>query len=460
MDVTKFDNAVLNHQDRVLLLRYLSNMIIGDFKTPIQSIYFFRWVYQRHILLSSMNLLIPIGIHPTHITLENLIFELFPLNASVLETIKCSSDSRPFPSLIKSLKKCCNLKNLSFLQNDISDLKLLFEVPTFCSKLEVIEIDKCATNEVLSNITSFCPNLYTIYIGNKYKVTQDKLIEFLIQTGSRLKSITLRSERRGEWPASVAMCIAKNCPLLCKLEGDIELTDTELIAFGKQCPLLSDFCLTDPQGWTDVGIVALAEGCPRLSLIWFNSECDITDVSVVKLTESCVYLQDLAFARIPNLTDDSLLAIGQNCKNLKFFSVAFLDGISSAGWKNLFSSPIMKRLEYVHLKSINITDDCILELVKNSNVSLRGLHIFCSPDITDVGMLYISQFSTFLTVLSLQQLPCVSHPSYLAEILKRNPKLVELNCQSLGPQHRIADSECILVPMLMSLLEENRKNFN
>jgi hypothetical protein len=258
--------------------------------------------------------------------------------------------------------------------------------------------------------------------------------------------------------AEVAMCIARNCPHLKKLEGCIDVTDMALIEFGKHCPKLTDIWLTNATRWTDTGVVALIEACHQLKDLCIENDPGhdgITDVSILKISESCQQLKVLGLYNLSALTDESLYAIERNCKRLVQLNLGNLL-VSNAALKTLCASPNLNSLEIIFVESLDIFDDAILELVKNHHSTLKSIEIYKCNDITDVAIYFISQHCTHLTKLVLSELPYVCHPIYIADILRRNPKLVDLSCKSLGPQNRIVDEDDDLVPMLQTLLDENK----
>jgi len=252
VDVAWFDNAVVNHQDRTLFLRHISNMIA---KTDyyIISNYFLRWLFPRHILLSS------VGFDLKNSTCKNpfedVVLQMHPLNVSFIKTLKLHNFSTcaALPSLTESLKKCSKLKHLSMVK-EAYYFKDLFNVPTFCCKLESLSLDVCATDEVLSKVATACPNLDSIILGESSTITDATFIEFLKQRGGGLKrvivpNLSITTQGMSE---EVAICIARSCPNLEKLEGCIDVTDTELIEFGKLCPNLSEIWgLDESTRWTD-----------------------------------------------------------------------------------------------------------------------------------------------------------------------------------------------------------------
>lgn len=223
--------------------------------------------------------------------------------------------------------------------------------------------------------------------------------------------------------------------------------------------MLKSFELNGPSSWTDTGVLALVEGCRQLVELTIHSadgHSGITDASIVKLTESCQYLRSIHLFSLPAITDESIKAISKNCKFLENFSLKNLN-VSKAGLQTLFASPNLKCTERIILSKINLCDDCILELVKNSS-TIKVLFISECPEVTDVGIYHISNRCTYLTTLKLKHLPFVSHPTYIAEILRRNPKLVGVYFEKLDSKNRIVDGSRKLVPMLQSLLDENIKN--
>ena len=209
-------------------------------------------------------------------------------------------------------------------------------------------------------------------------------------------------------------------------------------------------------------MVALAEGCCQLTDLEIVNRRDnggITDVSVLKIFESCQQFEALGLSGLPALTDESLHAVEKNCKCLQYLILVELS-VSNAGLKTLFASPNLNELRRVVFESLDLFDDTILELVKNNHATLGSLEISKCNNVTDVAMCYISQHCTQLKDLSLCDLPCVSHPIYIAEILRRNLKLVDLSCASLGSQSRIVDEAKKLVPTLQTLLDENKKRLS
>jgi len=185
----------------------------------------------------------------------------------------------------------------------------------------------------------------------------------------------------------------------------------------------------------------------------------ITDVSILKISESCQQLKLLALYYLSALTDESMYAIERNCKHLMNLHLVDLP-VSNAALKTLCASPNLTRLRKIVFESLDIFDDCILELVKNAHSNLESIQISVCNNITDVAIYFISQHCTHLTELTLSDIPSVSHPVYIADILRRNPKLVTLSCESLSSQSLIVDDEGNLVPMLQTLLDENKISRN
>jgi F-box/leucine-rich repeat protein 2/20 len=295
-------------------------------------------------------------------------------------------------------------------------------------------------------------------------------MEFLIQKGSDLKVLILKHPHK--FSSDVAACIAKICPRLEKLSGRIDVNDTELILFGKNCPKLTSLILYNSTAWTDIGVIEFAKGCRQLTELiiysqYYPGEEDggVTDVSILKVTEFCQMLKSLSLHGLPDLTDESLYAIERNCKSLTSLTLNALY-VSNTALKTLFMSPNMKCLVEVYLRSVGNSnngidecnsDDVILELVKNTNATLTVLEIEDCASLTETGICHIANHCTHLQKLVLTQLLYVLLPTNIAEILKRNPQLVQLYCGSLGPNKFIVDNKYRLI---QTLLDENIKNSN
>lgn len=159
-DIARFDNAVLNHRDRSFYLNGLSSMIVAC-EANFCNKFFFRWLFQRRILLSSLSLRHDHNDDDDdedNINIDDLTYELFPLNVSSMHTLKLKLSDINIPLLFESLKKCSNLKVLS-LQGKPSYMDAFFDIPTICHKLETIIFEYHAADEVLSKLAAFSPNL-------------------------------------------------------------------------------------------------------------------------------------------------------------------------------------------------------------------------------------------------------------------------------------------------------------
>lgn len=207
-DIARFDNAVLNHRDRNFLLNDLSNMVFKS-GANFNNVYFFRWLFQRRILLSSLTL----SDNGTGNSLKNVTFELFPLNVSGIQNLRLNISNASIPSLFESLKKCSNLKVLN-LTSESSYVNELFDIRTFCYTLVTVIIDNCAADALLSKLVAFCPNLSNICFNSGSTYTEVKFKEFLTHKGSDLKLLMLYGSNIS---VQVARCIATNCPQLNSL---------------------------------------------------------------------------------------------------------------------------------------------------------------------------------------------------------------------------------------------------
>lgn len=461
-DIARFDNAVLNHQDRILYLDFILNMVVKSRNNNIsQPYYFLRWLHKRRILLSSVYFDFEDG------PIKNTTFVEFPLNVTYIETVNllhlhlCG----PHLALVESLKKCTMLKRL-YLKSEYPEMEVLFDIPTFCCKLESISLSRLATDNVLLKIARFCPDLHSIsFHKSGERIDESNLIEFLRQRGAGLTTINLGGIRY--WSEDVAMSITKNCPNLERLTGLIEITDKELKEFGKLCPMLKNFSLMNDTSWTDTGLSALAEGCRYLKELNIHSDEDngtdicavgITDASILKLTESCQYLEKLSLIYLPSLTDESMYAIARNCKFLKSISLEHLT-VSSEGLKIFCASPSLRGLESIDFSFVKgLTDDCILELVKNIFNSLYILSISSCVNVSDISMSYVATYCIKLQDLVLSNLPYILDQRHIVDILERNPDLTNLFCDSLGRYNRICDENSNLSPILQELVDKNIKH--
>lgn len=246
-DVARFDNAVLNHQDRLTFLCNVSNMVTKSSGRIIyeancskwRGTYLLRWLYQRKILLSkfSMNL--------RHINnVKASMFVAFPLNVSLVETLLLSRDygkDSSFSELLKRLALCTNLKYLNFYNenNDsVAHLEGLFIKSTFCHCLEIIKLGASATDNVISKLATESPLLHTIELSFGATVSDNIFIDFVEKRGHLLKNIIICN---GTTLTNVANHIAENCPLLEHLEASLPINDSDLVKFGQKLSTFSAF---------------------------------------------------------------------------------------------------------------------------------------------------------------------------------------------------------------------------
>ena len=214
---------------------------------------------------------------------------------------------------------------------------------------------------------------------------------------------------------------------------------------------------------SDIGVLALAEGCRQLKVLGIcdpSSNSDISDLSIIKITESCTLLENLTLSCLRQVTDESCFAIERNCKHLKLLELYELSGIESeVGLKTLFSSPNLKGLTRVDVENIPVfTDDVLLELVKNLHGTLTSLGLggYDSMDVTDAGMYHISQYCRKLEEFTITYLHYISLPTYIAEIIRCNPRLVTFSFHSDIGENRIKKKDT-LAPMIEDALEKNIK---
>lgn len=453
-NLLRFDNAVLNHYDRALFLQNISDMVVKFYSSPIaQPKHFLSWLYKRHLRLLQFTLVMP---KEGSGALDNKSFEIFPLNVSAMEKIMIikSSSFKPLPAMVDVLKKCSKLKTI-VLKDESPDMAELFDSPTLCSKLEEVNIDRCCTGESLSKLARFSPNLHSITFDHNASITEFKLIEFIKQRGSRLKSMSLRQVEQTT-SSNVPKFIAEFCINMKFLSGNVDISDMELIEFGKRCPMLTHLCTFTETRWTDAGVMALVDGCRQLTSLYIDNHPGnpgITDLALLMVTQLCKHLRVLKLSHLPALTDMSLSIVGSNCTSLRSLDLKSLN-VSSVGLRTLCASTALKYMEGVMLDSLNICDDIIIELVKNTKATLRMLHIV-NCNVTDVSMLNISNNCFHLTYLTLKELPRVSNPEYIAQILRKNRRLITLTCSSVNSQNSICNDYGKLVPSLLSLVDEN-----
>lgn len=141
-NIARFDNVVLNDQDRTLFLGHLSNMAMRS-TFHVRGKYILRWLFQRRVLLSSMTF----DLHNKPI--ENIMFEVFPMNVSALEELTISNlpESGEHLALVESLKKLC-------LRNKAVILTPLLDTQTFWCKLGSVSVDGFS-NEISLNLLHF-----------------------------------------------------------------------------------------------------------------------------------------------------------------------------------------------------------------------------------------------------------------------------------------------------------------
>lgn len=125
-----------------------------------------------------------------------------------------------------------------------------------------------------------------------------------------------------------------------------------------------------------------------------------------------------------------------------------LPQLTEVGLKSLFSSQNMSSLVSVRICDSRIDDYCILELVKCTHTSLKRLEITNCPFITDAAMYHIATFCTALENLELRELPCVSRPHYIADIIRGSPKLLHYHCYEVGTFHHVNTRRNALVPII------------
>lgn len=459
-NVARFDNVVLNRRDRMQYLSNLSNMVTRSFDGRVRSKFLLRWLFQRQIILSSLNL--RCRDHDDRLKFKDSMFEIFPLNVSALESLILNNDPDPDlwkDHLLPSLRQCTKLKRFE-ISVESSDL---FTIPNFYSGLERIHIRHYLTYDILSTIATGCLRLREISLGvcvRRSNSCLNDFINFLTLRGSGLKRIELTCYDR-EFEDIINLQVAKNCPGLEFVSIVCGMNDLMLTQLGSFCPLLKEVHIYDLPSCTDIGLIALAEGCRHLrALIIKNSSgylCDITDQSIIKLSESCRLLESLRLQSL-ELTDESLSTIGRNCKHLKQLYLNDLD-VSETGLTTLCASPNMKRLTKIELTDMyNFTDTALLELVKNSHLSLNSLSLQTCPEISDAGMLHISKYCKKLQEFNLSNNPSVTLPNYIADIIKRNLNLVEFSYALYQvPSNCIQDDNLEYSPMIMDALNANKE---
>lgn len=438
-EVARFDNTVLNHDQRYWFLRNLSGMTS---QSRGADRFLLRWLFQRHIKLTSLVSTCSFW------RVDALAFELFPPDLSALAILDIYSllikdDEACVQTLTASLKQCKTLRSIRIDANFAG----LFECPAFYSNLEEIVLKGLTCAELVQKIAVGCPNLQRVSF-NCESSCEASLIELILKRGDKLTFIDF-----GATSKNIARYIARRCPLLTHLEGIFDISDDELEVFGACCPRLTQLGVKRCDQWTDVGLTALAKGCPLL--VCFNLDRlrgarNISDNSIVHISESCTQLERLFLENLPKLTDKSLLAIGQNCKHLKELCLCNLR-FSCEHLTAFCALPNLKGLRDIYLEVLTIDDDTILELVRNTHETLRSLNIK-SCDVTDVAMYHIAQHCRMLYDMELHNLPFVSHPKYIADILNRNPNLTSIDCSKLS--EFIVSEDGVLDPMLQALFDE------
>ena len=151
------------------------------------------------------------------------------------------------------------------------------------------------------------------------------------------------------------------------LNGCYELTDDALR--GMRCPLLTTLQLRGCKQVTHEGLRFISEGCQSLAYLDIRC-CDQIENTALEFISRCRSLRHLDVTSC-SVTDKGLMHLSQGCALLKYLNVDNCYGITSVGMMHL----------------------------ANGCPSLEHLSVrFC--DITDEGLLFLSQGCTALKVLN------------------------------------------------------------
>jgi len=444
-----FDNAVCNHVDRAAYLSLLENMTI-KYIYIFQTVQILKWLHQRKLRLEHVKL-------DRNVTKSHLVTK-YPLHWPTLKSwdftpwnLKRGVDADTFATC---LLKCTSLDTLildhndsyngehlvgkkSFLSFDVNKMVRVFDDPIFCSHLRNVCFSGTSrgpffngTSIILSPyydvvttaMSKHCRNLKSIDFGRN-ELTPDVLEQLMRTCGASLEKIIYY--HRYDF-------ILKYCPRLTRLPDYVGF-NSELIAAGQYCPnlLVMSIGIVQSEDEDEVdepdiecdnasAIVAF-EGCRNLHTLSI-AHCLISDLAITRATECCKGLRNVCLSYMDEVTVHTLEVLAMNCPQLQFLQLSNLS-ISKQDFQSFstrgYSFPnLMTFVSY----NLDVCDRFILELVRTSPL-LVILSFKDSPHITDVGMSYIAIHCRHLEAIHLENLPSVSHPDYLIEILVNNPRI-------------------------------------
>eukprot|EP01041_Mallomonas_annulata_P014540 gene14540-30950_t len=413
-DICLFDTAVMNKEVRKYFLGCLQSVVYNHPMRIINELHC-KWIYLRKLTCTDVS-------------------------------FKYGWNFSNLPNLIEichsTLIKCDMMScNQSYVTTDI--LKFLALGFDQLKDLDLSSIRR-VDDEAITYFAQSCPMLSILSLSST-NIT-DNGISIIGKYCHQLTSLILNSCNITD---KAILPLAQGCTKLLKLDiSDIQdITKLGLSLLAQNCSILEELNIS-ASNLNDECIFALCSGHLHLKILKMNNLTNINDISFKYISESFTNLEMIDISNNQNITDESLIYLSNGCHHLKEICLYQCSKIKDTGFENLCKHcPLLHTIDlsngvtlqgihYIAKYASNLTtlhqycinnefdDNYFKELSKCT--SITNLNVSGCPEITDVGIQYITQSCHQITTLNIDSCKNITDISLLY-IANGLPSLKELS---------------------------------